>query len=690
MVLQLFLAALILAPVAASARQSTGCVVSKISGAAKIQHADGEWAEIAEGMHVVDNDVIETGENGIVSLQIPAVASAVVGIDSKVLVSLGAASGRKAGSRHLTLNVFGGTLWVESQPGCSVTVYTTGAVVEATGNALAVVFDPETNETNVQAIGGDSVGVRSVAERRGRWLSAGRTTVVVPGAGSSAPRPFSEGHVTVLQHYLGEEFVTDRIEHYELLPKPADAGGLEALTGGSEVALSPQRRASAKPTSYPRLFTANRVWGKILEDEERRRWFYHPVSPRRPLFDSTFSVGLSGGAAINGDGAQWLLALTPSIQWRFIDAGLSIEFGENHAGWTMAQFRDGVEGAFDIVDHLRVGYPEDSLFVGLERLDDYTVGNGLVIRHLDTRPAYSLYQPLGLNGMAALFDMLYIQGFVSDISDFAMAGLRTEVRVGGFTGAVGYYRIDAETLLDQAPRMGNRFVTEMVDSTPALDVDPAHVAELSLGADLFQGDAFVVGITGGVAYHLESIGDNRHRYRVEGPTAVVDIPRVRLGFGYLTELSRWRPVPSIRRSDRMRGARLFCYVQPVRGLAVEGEITAPLFGWHTAEHFIGDSVVDTTDRFDGSYDYYAAISVNDSLVPFLHSAKLSLMEFGGGTDLGPFNLRARFQLQTQPLVFNTAVECGVEYSAVDFDGDSELDDEDRIIEFSLGLRWGLP
>ncbi len=678
MVLQLLLATLVLVPAATLARASQECLITDIAGEVRVQHPDGEWDELREGVRVIQNDVLETGENGIATLELGSAADVVVGTGSKALVSYSTGSDRKAA---LTLNVFDGTVWVEAAQECTTSVFTAGAVVEAVGDAVAVVFDPETNETSVQIIGGDSVNVRSVAEHRGRWLSAGQTTVVVPGTGSSAPRAFNEGHVTVLGHHLGKDFVDGRIQHYELLPKAADAGGIKALPGGSDVALSPEKRASTQRTTYPRLFTANRVYGSILEDRAQRYWFYRPVQPQKPLFDSTFSVGLSGGAAISNGNTQWCLALSPTFDWRFIDVGLDVEFAENHAGWTVPAFIDGVEGVLDVVDHLRIGYPEDSLFIAAERLEDYTVGDGLVVRHLDTRKLYSLYQPLGLHGLAALFEMLYVQGFVSDLSDFAMAGLRTEVRLDWYTAALGYYYVDEQALEEPMPGAGDRFSQQLVDTLQGRPTDTRHIAELSVGADVVHGPLAILGITGGVGFDLQSVSDGEYTYQIEGPTFVVDVPRVRFGLGYVVDAYVERD-DDFRYTNRGRGPRVFCYAQPVRGLAFEGEFIAPLVRTISG----GDS----SWHYWGSYDYFISVSVNDSLAPFLNYAGLSLKQFNGGTAVGAFGFRTRFQLQTKPLILNTAVECGAEYYRVDFNRNGNVDSDDGIFEFSLGLRWGLP
>jgi hypothetical protein len=453
------------------------------------------------------------------------------------------------------------------------------------------------------------------------------------------------------------------------------------------------------------------VYGSLLQDVAARSESYARATQTGPLFDNPWAVGFRGGAAIAGGAGYTSLELRPSLTWRILDVALSVELARNHAGYGLHSFRGGVDGALDLLDHVTVGRPRDSLYFTMGRIDELTIGDGIVVHDFRNANPYSLYQPVGLVGQADLGGMACIDGFIADITSFSIGGLRIFYHSLGYYAGVGYY-YDANQYHALPSGAGNRFVGSLPDSVPEGEREHVHIVEGNLGIDVIQTDLFGMSATGAFAYKFKTLM-NMDGLVIRVPTLSFSARKAEFGLGYHTERRRlvfgqfnWMYSSNRYRVtnpggttevltqnsvlDLMRltrGFHIFARVMPLKGFSIEGEYRQEL-----QSHDVFEAPGQKSRK---NYDFSFEAAINDTLVPFIKHCAASVQQTHGAlyppdASSAAWGFRTRFHLLTTPLLFNTALECGLEYYTIDIDGsfNNSVDSADRVFEFFLGLRWG--
>lgn len=689
----------------AAARPKAAVDVADIQGSARIQRAGDAWADLRRGDIAVSNDIIETGLQSRVSLVLGNGNLAVIGGATKVMVSVRGTGGRKGTVTAVSMTVFSGGALVAIVNPCSTSVFTAGAVVELSDGVVSVIADPVTSESGVQTVCGDNVVVRNVAQQRGRVLSHGLVSVVQAGAEPNAPSAITDAHVAVLKQLYGDSLVSLAVARCDVHPGTDPSGGAELPAGTRVVGAETDRASLARPTKYLPLFRPNELYGKILDDRARHFWFYRPVEARAPLHDGLFGVSAGGGAAVASRDAQVLVRVSPWVRWRFLDAALDLRIAENHERWSAQQFTGGIDGVLDLIDHVSAGSERDSLVVTIGRLNDYSIGTGLVVDEFTNRNPYSLYQPLALYGRALVWDVLCIDGFFGDITSFDYGGLHAQFASNGYYAGLGYF-YDVNQYHGQSNANGRRFTSVEV-AAPSGAREEIHIAELNLGMDLVSSPELQVRLTGDVAYRFASLTDAAG-YVVRAPVLIGDWRGMQMGAGYCYEVgglmpgefnwmytvNRMRQTDSVvvtqnsvlRRERETRGLYLFYRYLIRPGLAVDAE-------YH--QDFLTRDVYENGRSHRDNFDYSLGVSINDTLFAPIHHARLSISQVNGGlypAD-GAFNrawgLRAGLRVVSSPIVYNIAAECSFDWYAIDLDFDDRVEPTDRVYEFYAGLRWGI-
>ncbi|MBD3243482.1 MAG: hypothetical protein GF331_23025 [Chitinivibrionales bacterium] len=685
--------------------------VDAVHGTVRIQRSSGgEWQALERGSQVGNDDVVEIRSEGSATLSMPSSGRVVLGRETKVMVTVSTAGRRDPAQWKIGLNLLGGSLLVETLQPCTVGIFTPSAVVELTHASVAAVVDGLTNETGVSVFAGDSVLVRNVTDRDGKLVAQGQSAVVVSGRPPAVPETINDDHLTILRHFLGDTLVDQQVAARKVRPKPAAAGGVEALPGGREVVSDIGSQSRPRRTTYPLLFSANKVYGHLLEDRARIYRPCRPVSQRGPLFDNHWSVGLRGGAAVGDDQVQGLLALTGAFRWRFIDFGLRVQFDESRTGWAFHQFKDGIDGALDVIDHVTIGWPRDSLYLTVGPIADLTMGDGIVVRRFSNWNPYTLYHPVGMVGAAQVIDLLTFQGFIGDITDFTYGGIRAQLQAYGYGLALGYY-YDADQNNQLPQGEGLRF-SALPDTVPDRD-EEVHVAELGFYADILQDYRLTFTLSADGAYRFNTIAHS-DGYVLRLPTLAFGWRAYQFGAGYVREegrlitgmfgwnypTNRYRVVEldgttttltqnGILDRDRLtQGFRLFCRAEPVAGLGLACEYRQDV----KTQDVFDDPNLKTKDN----YSLFFEAAVNEALVPFMKIGRLRFEQvFGGlyppsGSFADNWGFHTELYLLTVPLVANIAFEGGFHYYTLDFGAppDFEVEAGERVFEFSLGARWG--
>ncbi len=701
----------VLAATSVSSAARPALVVRSVSGEGRVERGQGTPEPLRPGATVGSGDVVETSARSRVMLTFGNDGQVVLGADSRALFSVNGVGGRHARIAGIVGSLFGGALFVKTGAPCSLSVLTPTGVAQWHGGALAVVLDAATGESGFLALAGDSLDVRNVSQPNGRRLVAGQAAVVAPGADASAPGAVTETHVAVLANFFGDSCAQAWMSLAALRPRGDDAIGGQPVPGERALTTSAGTGKQTGPTTYRRLFRLNDIYGSILNDDAEHAQPYRRATQSGSLFANRWALALGGGAALAGGNAYPLFALSPSFRWRFIDAGLRLSVAKNHAGYGLPQFSGGLDGALDIIDHLTVGVPRDSLYATFGPLCDYTIGDGLVVNRFDNRNPYSLYRPLALHGQANIGRIVCADAFVADVSNFSMGGLRFFYHSLGYYAGLGYY-YDANQYHSLPHGEGARFTDALPDTLPpGSDV---QIAEVNLGLDIAQSEGILVSLTGGMAYRFRTL-TTKNGYALRAPELTFEVPRVRFGLSYVQEAGRltsgyfnWSyptdryrvslasgsAVPASESSllDRARIARgllFFAGASPLPGLSLDAE-----YHQDFASHHV---FADTAARGRNNYDFYGAVAMNDTLWRYIKYAKLALGDVGGGryppggTLSTNWGLRLSFYLLTVPLVWNIAAECGFDYYNLDLDPafNNRVDaSTDHVFEFYAGLRWG--
>lgn len=697
---------------AALARRGAELHVSELTGSARVQRAaGGEWADLRKGMVVGTDDMVETSGRAQVVLSLADERRVTLGQETRALVTVAQPSDRDALPHAFSLNVMTGAALAQSAYQCTVRVYTPTAVVELTQGVAAVVVDGISSETGVTVLAGDRVSLAGVAQGGARIVPPGHASVAAPGSAPSLPAPITEDHVSILRYFLGDRRISELILHNSILPKPSGPGGVQALPGGSEVHLDAQSRRKAEIVKYPRLFRLNDIYGSILEDRRQHARSYRQVRQRGPLFDNHWVLRGGGGAGIVGGDPQVLFTLNGDFRWRFLDVGLRLRAGENHAGFTLPQFKDGLDGALDVIDHIDVRWEVDSLFASLGSVDDFTMGDGILVNRLSTSSPYSLYEPVGLRGRATIAELLVLEGYFADITDWSYGALRGMVHGHGYEAALGYY-YDVNQYQEYQRGSGARYL--QLPDTVADRRSEIHACEIHLGMDVVNDYRFQMRLSAELAYRFRTLVHS-DGYVLRAPTLTADCKHMQFMLGYVGEtgrltsgmfgrtyaVDRSRPMTVggtpelVSQSDLLsadretRGFRLGFSISPLPGLAVETEYR---------QEFFARSVFADISAYASreNYDFSIRAMLNDTLVKYLKYAELEVSQVHGGLYPGTrsfadnFGFRALLRVLSVPLWQNVAAEGSFTYSVLDVDSppDGSVSPDDRLLDFYLGLRWG--
>ena len=686
--------------------------VAAVDSGVRVQHGNGTSADLLAGAAVASDDIIQTPSGARVRLRFGTSGELVVGGGSKVLLGMNASGGRRGRLTGVALTLFGGAAYVRVEPACSAGVFTPAAVARVPTGALTAVVDATTGECGFQALAGDSIEVRGVAFQKGIHLAAGQATVVAPGADASPPSAVTRLHADVLAHFFGDSCAAAWLTRAAVVPRGDEAAGGRSVPGEREMMGQAEAQRRSGPGTYRRLFRLNDIYGSLQDDEDRRTRRFAPAEQTGPLFAAShFSLGLQGGAAVDGAGAaRGQVTLTPGVRWRFLDAALRLSLAQNHASWGVHSFTDGPAGALDLIDHVTIGHPADSLAVTLGPLRDYTIGDGIVVRHFANRDLYSLFQPLALYGTADVGHIVCFDGFVADVSDWSVGGLRAFYHSLGYYAGLGFY-YDANQYHTPASNEASRFVAALPDSVPSATRD-VDILEVDAGLDLADNPGFGMRIDGNLAYRFRTISTT-NGYVVRLPLTV-EVPRVRMGLAYVGEAGEltegyfsWlypsdrcrvslsggtqRPVAQsdvLSRGRSAYGLEAWAGVSPLRGLALQVEYRQDL----RTRNAFADTAIHTRDNFQ----FYASLCANDSLWRWIKVARAYVGDVGGsisppGASLSTsWGLRAGVYLLSAPLLWNVALEAGLEYYRLDLDPlfDNHAGATDHVLEFFAGLRWG--
>jgi hypothetical protein len=695
---------------AGNASAAGSFTVTTVDGSARIQRADKKTPdEAAPRSKIQDNDMVETFFQARMAASFGAGSTAILGPNSKGLFNITEHVRKNVTVAEASFTLFGGGLFVKTVPPMHVAVYTSNGVAEMDSGVISAVVDSKSNETGFQVLAG-TAQVRNVAQQTPRDLTAGQTTMILPGREPTAPLYLTSRHVTVLRLFFGADNITHELQTSNITPTE-DISSDQRLRLSDNILFSKTQRDNAGIGSYKRQFSLDKIYDRIFDDQLRSGGLYHPVTQLGPLFDNAFDLGVTSSFALTQGGVSPLFTVTPTYRAGFVSLGLRATIAANDTkqlGFYSPS--GGIRGILDMVDHAEVGYRADSLFLCLGPLADYTIGDGLIVDHYENRNPYSLFQPLGLYGKAGLAFGLTADGFVSDVSDFSVGGLFVSYQPGSFRIGVGYY-YDLSQTQPMHLQGDGRFVA-IRDTTPATKDPAVHIVQGSLSVDLVSRQDLTAQLSAEVAGRVHNPG---HGLVLRLPAFDASFSHVDCRLALVVEsgqlisrqLNWFYPTNRYRVIADSSGAVSFLTqdgaLSPDRQTgAVEASFSAnPHKGADLRLTLKHDVVARYTTPGDSAsrrldYDYDVRVVLNDSLLFFVKYAEFVLGNAHGSTYpatgryTSSWGFRGGIHVLTTPLLYNIAVQAGFDYYLLDIDSppNGRVDPGDRIMEASVGLRWG--
>ena len=687
--------------------------VFSLDGSAKVQRVGKKyWDKLSIGSQVRDNDIVETFFQTKLVMQFGRGNAAILGSNSKALVNIREPQiERGEAGVKVNLTLFTGGCFVKAISNCHISMYTSNAVGETDSGSFSTAVEVKTGETGFQTLGG-SMKTRNIAQKEGITLSSGQTTVISPGKEPSAPLYLTVRHVSALNRSFGEDYIESELGAAGIKPTEEISSRPASL---SQNLASQQQGTSADQGRYKLPFSLNKIWGAILDDREKYGIHYSTFSKPDVYNERRFVVEESNAFAFVRNRTFPQFIISPSFSSRFFEAGLRVPVAANYTGKiTMYNFSSAA-GFLDLIDHVNVGLFEDSTFLKIGPIRDYTIGNGIVMDHYCNYNPYSLFHPLGIALQAQLGDWS-MQGFVADVSSFSMGGahLTFEPNIYHFGAGVFY---DANQYYQAAvDSAGYRFVnlprtnSSTISPYPAL---PVQIYQLDYGVDLVANYDLRVNMAAEFAQKLVKFHNDGFVFK--GPIVSINWQRMFIKGDFTAEMGRLidgqfnsfymsnqvRVIDTAAShdilltqntvlSDRKASGKLdlFFGISPINGIALNAFYKQNIFDSHPLAYPAADSNYSGPDLSLG-----ISFSVNDSLWHPIKYGTIYCQETHGGlyptkTVFPSWGFAAGFDLVTNPILFGVGLSAGFSLYYLDMNSNNAIDPIDKVMEFYLGLRYG--
>ena len=692
--------------------QQTFSIIS-FEGKARVQQGDKQvWTNATIGSTLKDNDIIETYFQTKVVLRSSGGNIVIFGSNSKGLINVGQKTGPDGPLEEISITLFAGGVFSKVVSRCHISIYTSNAVAETYNGSLSSITDAKSGETGFQVLGG-SINARNIAQKDGKTISVGQTTIVLPGKEPTAPLYMTYRHVAVLKHFFGDEYIANELAAAGIKPtddRPTQARmGLTQGFGGG----------SGKPVDddmYKQLFSLDRIYGRILEDQSKERQWFVPVIEPRFLTANSFDVGLEAGMRIAGIGAFAGFGLLPAYHAKAFDAALRINLAADATGAIGMYGLTTLAGWLSFIDHITVvNTAPFPLRISVEKIKHLTMGSGLVVRDFKSSSPYELLDPPGLRASVQVL-FLDAQLFLNDLSNPSIGGFHIDASPSTYHFGAGYY-FDADQLKNGIPEEPFALVPLKL-VVPVPDADSAKLAqqiyEVNFGVDIMNVEELRVSFSTDWAQNVAA--GNGSNFAIQFPIMNVDVAGIKTGGGFTYESGNflWGNFHSFYSSNRCRIIKANIRTNPdtliAQSVALSPDRRAtgimaffdcnptPVTG---LEIFYKQDIANHSPLLDSTIDplvvnWGVRLSATQKAIPFLRHASLSLSQvhtglFPGGSGLfsswGFSTTGSMISVPIRPL-FDLCVVGDLDLSFVDVNFNNKLDPNDMVFTISIGLHKG--
>jgi hypothetical protein len=701
------LALLIIASRAAS--QAVFDVIA-LEGSAKVQRMNQkEWEKLSTGSQLHDNDIVETFFQAKLVLQFGKGNVAILGSNSKALLNIREQKSEKGTTTfEVNLTLFSGGSFVKAIEDCHISVYTSNAVGETDRGGFSTVVESKSGETGFQVLGGE-VKARNIAQKEGIRMSSGQTTIIFPGKEPTAPLYITVRHVAVLKHFFGDEYIEMELSAAGI--KPTDERATAAAAPPSQDLQAEKYARSRDQGMYKSTFSLNKIYGAILTDQERHKLSSTEITrpclylENRIMVEENNSFSSSHGASFP------CFSLAVSYSTGKLSAGIRLPMTANFTG-KLSLYTSTTAGLLDKIDHLTVGRVQDSIFLNFGPIENYTIGNGVVVSGFNNADPYIIYRPLGLKAQFRWKDFS-VHGFVADVSSFSIGGVHLAWEPGTTRFGAGYF-FDGNQVKPPADSSVYRFVNlpKPGSATVSLDssVQNAKIYELDVATDIVS--EYSLKISVGIDFAQKLAGSRTDGFVVKAPVVSVIMPTMNFKASVLTESGRLigGQFHSFYMSNRYRlidtmSAHDTLFTQNTM-LSTKRKTTkldlsfgmSPYKGVSLSASFYPDVYEKRTLASDTSHEnletgFGLSCSINDSLFKNIKYGTV----FVRATHIGLFPPTPSFpswgfavgaDVISNPLVMGVGFSGGFSLYYLDMNSNDIIDPTDNVVEFRVGLRRG--
>jgi hypothetical protein len=701
--------------------------IISLEGTAKVQGPQKQkWDKLSTGEKLSDNDIVETFFQTKLTLRLTDGTLVFFGSNSKALINLAAKETGTQKSVEAAFSLFNGGILVKANGKTHVNIFTTNAVGEIDSGALSAILDAKSGETGMLVLAGKAT-VRNIAQQKGKELTVGFTTLVLPDREPAPPLYITFRHVAVLKHFFGDRYIGEELRSSSITPAE-DRNTNSRIMLSQGLSLTPDKQA-ASPTSYKRQFSLNSIYGSILDDQDKQCLSYMPVEPPEAIAGHDLSITLASTIGLAQSGNAMEFSLLPRYRLPWLDAALRISVAQNYLSTTVLPF-SSLRGIFNNIDHLTVGFPGDSLLISAGTINDLTIGHGLVVSHFRNADANRLFHPLGINGTASLFEMLKVKAFLADAASPSLGGVHVALEPSNYYFGAGlYYDANQYNRPNDTDdlRFANAFGNNPVFPDTAKTIADASIYELDFSMILADRAEIYTRIDIEFAQKISNGSNDGILLRF--PSITFGWPNWSLNGGFLIETGRLisrefdefycshRSVllrdmtnatpakdtlltPTTALNPRRFASSLFASVgtNAIKGTDISLSYTQGVSS-ENAFAFRSDSIPDTA-QVKSPLDFSLGLrfAVKEETIPFIRFGELYFRQNHGtlfprsGSIFSSWNCEAGFDCISEPLYKDVSLEVGGKFFNLYNGGkrttSSGIEAQDRIIELFINATWG--
>lgn len=692
--------------------------VISIEGTGKVQRSQKrEWEKITIGTKLFDNDLVETyfqtkmimrfGENNIV----------ILGSNSKALLNIVNKEDANGIKTNVNLTLFGGGIFAKAISNCHISFYSANAVGEMDSGAVSTVADSKNGETGFQVLGG-SVYVRNIAQQKGITLRAGLTTMILPNKEPTAPVYLTHRHAAVLKHFFGEDYINSELEASGV--EPTDERGTSSRLALSQN-LSINTTSNNDQSTYKSLFSPSKVYGSILSDNNSALVYTPVIKPRNATSRKGY-ISFNSDLGFSSKGVKPSFTLVPSLKLPVVDAALRFSLGLNSSSAMNSGF-SSLQSILDKIHYLYLGKYSDSLYLFIGRMEDYSLGYGLIVDNFTSNDPGRIFNSPGISGQFRIKDNLDLKFFLGNITIPYYGGIYINYLQSVYTIGAGYY-FDFNQYKTSFETDDFRYaeLSEPEAYVPDQNQYPSnsHIYEIDIAAQVISNYDFQMNMLLEFAQKLQG-GNDGIVARI--PTIMCDINKMRFGAAIVVETKRllsshFSPIyltnryrikkdqsgfyedtiltqnNSLSQKRQSTGFALTFKANPIKGMDVDVYYKQDFASKNTLNLFHSTFETDSARDIPGDFTLMAKCKVNDSLVPFFKYADIYVQQYHGRLYPGDskifssWGMQSGFNILTQPIFKNMAFEAGGKLLYIDGNSNNAVDNHDFIFEFCIGMQWG--